>query len=185
MNLISFGVFGLLFLIFLGIVSNSSSDSLDNIEEQIFLMNCPMPIFNGIATLNSIDGYAVNYTISYPTLNGTSTEGTKFICTIDSITQNFSASTSIEPYGATLFDFIPFGWLGYLADVLTAMFQSVQAVFTLIAFFMTPTNFNILGFTLADLSGIPLFSIIALYALCYVSIGVMLYKMLSPFAGVG
>jgi hypothetical protein len=185
MNLVSFGVFGLMFLIFLGIVSNSSSDSLDNIEEQIFLMNCPMPIFNGIATLNSIDGYAVNYTVSYPALNGTATEGTKFICTIDSITQNFSASTSIEPYGATLFDFIPFGWLGYLADILTAMFQSVQAIFTLISFFVAPTNFNILGFTLSDLSGLALAAIVSLYALCYVSIGAMLYKVLSPFSGAG
>lgn len=174
-----------MFLIFLGIVSNSSSDSLDNIEEQIFLINCPMPIFNGIAILNSIDGYSVNYTVSYNVLNGTSTEGTKFICSIDSITQAFTASTSIEPYGASLFDTIPFGWLGYLADFMTSIFQTLQAVFTLISFFVTPTNFNILGFTLNDLSGIPLFSIIALYALCYISIGLMLYKLISPFSGVG
>lgn len=172
-----------MFLITLSILSNVGEDSVDRIEEQMFLMNCPLPIFSDIATLNSIDGYSVNYTITAGEINGTDTEGTRFICSIDSITGNFQASTSIEPYGEALFDFIPFGWLGYLAHTLTDIFARLQAMFTLVSFFVSPTGFNILGFTLDDLTGFALLLVISIYGLCYLAIGVMMYKILSPFAG--
>lgn len=166
----------------LAFISNTSAESIDNIEEQMYLMNCPLPIYDGIATLDSIDGYAVNYTVSYG--NGTNNEGTRFICSIDSITDNFSASAEIIPYGETLFDFIPYGWLGYLSDTITQIFARLQAMFTLISFFVAPTNFNILGYTLEDITGIALAVVIGIYGVAYTFIGAMMYKILSPFSGV-
>lgn len=184
MNLISFGIFGVLFLIILSIVSNSSTESLRNIEEQVFLINCPLPIYDGIAVLNSINGYSINYTVTHG--NTTEGDGTLFICSIDSITGAFTASTVIKPYGsASFFDVIPIGWLGYVADTITSAFDSVYHVFVLLSFFITPTNFNILGFTLDDLTGQALFMVIAIYGLCYIAIGILIYKVVSPFSGAG
>lgn len=175
------GMFAIIFLAILGFVSNSSEASQNNIADQMFLMNCPLPIYDGVATLNSIEGFALNYTVSYG--NGTVNDGTRFECNASN--GLFGANTVIIPYGETLFDFIPYGFLGYLSDSITTLFQRVQAMFTLVSYFVTPSNFNILGYTLADLGGFALLIIVILYAVCYIFIGIMLYKVISPFSGVG
>lgn len=146
----------------------------------MFLSNCPLPIYAGVATLNDIDGFAVNYTVAYSDTNNT---GTFFECSASGGV--FGANTVIKDYGATLFDFIPYGWLGYIADFLTTVFQRVYAIFTLISFFVAPLNFSIFGYTIADLAGIPLMIVISVYAMCYIFVGAMVYKILSPFSGVG
>lgn len=179
-SLTHLGMIGVIFLILLGFVSNSSDASIDKIENQMFLMNCPLPIYDGVATLNSIEGFALNYTVTYG--NGTTNTGTMFECSIQD-GNLFNANTIIKEYGATLFDFIPYGWLGFVADFLTGVFQQLQALFTLISYFVTPTGFNIAGFTIDDLSGQALLLIILIYGFCYTVIGTMLYKVLSPFGG--
>ena len=167
-------------LMVLAIVSNTSEDSINNIEDQMFLANCPLPIFDQVATANDIVGFAVNYTVTFG--NGTDTDGSFFECTAED--GLFGVSVTVKEYGATLFSAIPIGWLGYLADSITVLFERLYAVFTLITYFVTPANFNILGYGLADVDGIALMLIIGIYALCYIAVGVWIYKTVSPFSGV-
>lgn len=150
------------------IVGNTGATSTDNIEEQIFYMNCPSPIFDGVATLTDINDYGVTYTVVYG--NGTSNTGTFFECSIDGAGLR-SANTIIKEYGATFFDTIPYGWLGFVADYISSGLQHAQAFFTIIAFMITPINFSILGYSLADISGIGAMIVIGVYVFCYVGIG--------------
>lgn len=187
-DLMHLGMFAIIFLALLGIVSNSSESSLLHIEQQMFLMNCPFPIYNGEATVNSIDGYTVNYTVSKSNLIKNNFNGTRFDCTIDPLSgpPQIGVSTAILQYGASTFwGTIPYGWIGYLSDTLGNLLDRMQAMFTIVGFFITPSNFNILGYTLGDLSGMALFVIVAVYAMCYIFIGIMIYKIVSPFSGVG
>lgn len=180
-----------MFLAVLGIVSNSSAESIDVIQGQMFIMNCPLPIYNGVATLDPIapfNGFALNYTVTSNPDITTDFNGTKFECTYDPLSAppHLGANTVIYNYGATtFFGTIPYGWLGYLSDTLGNIFGRLQAMFTLISFFVAPTNFNILGYSLTDLGGFALMFVIAIYAFCYIAIGAFLYKTLSPFSGVG
>lgn len=146
----------------------------------MYLMNCPLPVYQGNVTNLNIDGFSVTYNVTYSSSNST---GSLFECyTTGNL---FGVNEIVKDYGATAFGAIPYGWLGYTADSLTILFQRVQALFTLISFFISPTNFNILGYTIADISGIALMFVIAIYALCYISVGAWLYKTFSPFSGVG
>lgn len=155
----------------MGIVSNSGATSSANMQDQIFFMNCPFPIYDGIASLTDIDDFSVSYTVAYG--NGTSNDGTFFECTVDG-SHLKGANTIIKEYGATFFDTIPYGWLGYIADYISVGLQHLQAFFTLVAFMITPVNFDVLGYTIADLSGIALMFVIGIYIFCYVGIGAFL-----------
>lgn len=182
------GIFGVIFLILIGIVANSSEDSLLHIQQQMFLMNCPLPIYNGVAILNSIDGYVLNYTVTKSNAIQSDFNGTRIDCYIDPLSADpqIGASASIVQYGASTFwGTIPYGWLGFVSDSFQTLFERIQAMFTLIGFFVTPTNFNVLGYTIDDLTGIPLLVVIAIYGISYIFIGIMLYKVISPFSGVG
>lgn len=184
MNLVSIGIFGIMFLAVLGLISNTSEESVIKIQDQMFLMNCPMPIYNGVATLHTIEGYALNYTVTYASNIKADFNGTKFICTAsDGL---LGASTTIYAYGASTFwGTLPYGWIGYISDTLGNVFSQLQAFFTLVSYFVTPENFNILGYTSNDLGGIILMLCALMYAFCYIAIGALLYKVISPFAGVG
>lgn len=152
----------------------------------MYLMNCPSPIYDGEVDLAGVQiiGFTLNYTVTYG--NTTEGDGTFFDCYLDPITGAFSATITYKPYGtASFFDVIPIGWLGYVADFLTNIFERVQSMLVLISMFVSPTGFNILGITIDDLSGYALMLLISIYALCYISIGSMIYKVLSPFSGVG
>jgi|SRR6185503_751792 len=187
MNLISFGIFGIIFLMFLAVVSNTSEDSQERIQNQMFLINCPLPSYDGQynATNVTIDGFAV-------ILNTSSTEvsfggeGTVFRCLITPLTPfpAFQVIMTNKDYQEVTLGF-PSGWFKFAGDFLGATFQQLNNIFQLIGFFVTPSNFSIFGFTLDDLGGTALALVISLYALCYVSIGILIYKVASPFAGVG
>lgn len=194
-DFIHLGILSIVFLMILAIVSNVNQTSINNIEDQIFLMNCPLPIYEGVASGNpvtltpiNITGFSVEYFILHNRdINGNSTSndqdkvGTEFDCNANN--GLFGASVTTRQYGITLFNFIPYGFVGYLADWLSHTFENLSALFVLISYFISPLNFNILNITIADLSGIALFFVIGIYAFCYVSIGIMLYKVLSPFSG--
>ena len=173
-----------MFLTVLAILSNSGEDGATRIEQQMFLMNCPMPIYNGDVSNLDIIGFGVNYTVTYYS-SVTDFNGTFFQCSLDSITGAFTVSAISKPYDATVFSVIPIGWYGYLADFFVALFARLEAFFILVSFFVSPTNFNILGITISDLTGVSLMLVISLYALCYIAVGAMTYKLLSPFSGVG
>jgi len=187
-NLITWFLVGLFIIIILGIVGNTGQSSVANIERQIFFINCPAPIYHGVATINSIEGLALNYTVDY----GASTQdfqntfnGTYFLCTFDPLSAppGLGASTIIKAYGDTLFGFIPVGWLGYVSDWLTHGFQQLQALTTIIFFFVTPSNFDIMGFTIDDLDGIALIIMVTIYVFCYIPVVIFIYKAISPFVG--
>lgn len=186
------GIFGILLLVVMSIVSNSGEQSLQEIEYQMYLFNCPDPIYQGtIDTQNAIiDGFVLtNYTITQSEVQsgffGYSTfNGTQFQCNRDSITGAYGANIIIKEYGATVTNF-PVGWFGYAGDWLSNGLQKVQVFFTLIAFVLTPANFSILGYTLEDLGGIAVMFIVGLYAVAYIFLGAWIYKTVSPFAGGG
>ncbi len=188
MNLITWFLVGIFIIIILGIVGNTGQSSILNIQDQLFLINCPDPIFEGVATNVTISGFAVFYTITHDRdINGNFTSndqdkvGTEFDCTVTN--HLFGVSTSTREYGATLFSVINYGWFGYVADWLSHTLEKASSLFVLIAYFVTPSNFDIMGFTLDDLEGIALIIILGVYVFCYIPIAIFVYKAISPFVG--
>ena len=176
MNLIVWFIIGVITLMVIGIIGNSGQTSTENFQDQMYLMNCPLPIYDGVATLNSVDDFALNYTVSYGT--GASSggvaqnfNGTYFNCYV---TEHLNgANTIIKEYGATtLFGTIPYGYLGYIADWITAQFQHVQAFFTMVSFLLTPVNFSIFGYTINDLSEVAVMVVIGVYIFAYIGIAI-------------
>lgn len=178
----------------IAIVSNTGEDAINNIENQMYLLNCPLPIYEGVVLNNTditIEGFAVVYNITHNVdINGFTTgndqdkAGTKFICSIDELSPApFGVLETPRQYGITLFGFIPYGQLGFVSDWLGTSFGRLQAGFTLISFFVTPANFNILGYGLGDIGGVALMFVIGIYAMCYIFIGLWIYKTVSPFSG--
>lgn len=189
MNLITWFLIGLFILIIMAIVSNSGYDSINRIELQMFLINCPSPIYHGVATNLNTDGLTVNYTLTQTNYSGHgSFNGTYFQCYdgnagIPGLEPAPTVTAVIKEYGATAFDTIPFGWLGYIADYLTHVFQKLQAFVVLLGYFATPANFSILGYGLDDLSGLSLMLIVGIYVFAYIPIFLFAYKAISPFVG--
>lgn len=174
-------MFGLAFIIIMGFVSNTSNDSIVAVNDQMFLLNCPSPIFNGEATDFEFNEFILNYNVTYNVGNST---GTFFICSLDMLsTPHYNVQVIQPAYGETAFDFIPTGWLRFIADWLTSELQKLVALGTLIAFYITPANFNIGGFTIADLGGLGVMFVISIYVISYVSIFALAYKLISPFGG--
>lgn len=186
MNVISIGIFGIIFISILGLLSNSSTTGTKKIEDEMFLMNCPSPIYSGTAVAGSPSafiGFSVNYTISYNSSDHGL--GSSFQCKIDNITGNEGFSIVSTRYNATAFSVVPTGWFRFVADTVTTSLNYVYHLFVIIALFVTPMNFNILGITFAELTGIGLALVVLIYALCYIAVGAMIYKVVSPFAGGG
>ena len=191
-SLIYLALFGMMLLIIMSIVSNSGETSIVNIENQLFLFNCPAPLFNGIVNATdpgtTIEGFAVVWDSSEVIYGGDNNQtGTFFDCYIAPLTPHpaFGVNLSQKNYGETAFSVIPIGWFSYLGDTLSNGFAKLQAMLTLITFILTPVNFSIMGFTIADLSGLALMAVIALYAIAYIFIGIFIYKTISPFVGLG
>jgi len=168
---------GLIILIIFGIIGNTSPTGISNIQFQFDKMNCPFPLWEGIDHL-TIDGelaFGMNITHS-STPNNPDPEndlGTAYRCEFDPTIDETSFYTSTYTFGATCFSVIPCGWFSFASETLTKVAEKITAFFTLLAFFLTPINFNILGFTLADIGGVGLMLVIAIYGFAY--IGIVLY----------
>jgi len=156
-------IFPTIFLLTLIFIFQSS---IDAIEGQQFIINCPYPIYEGvIANVGdlAVDGVFVKYNVTHNRdINGNTTTndqdkvGTRFECDSNGV------SAGTREYGKTLFDFIPYGWLGYTADSITAFFSSVQArVVLLFIYFDAP----------AQVSGLSFFTFINVFLLGLVSLG--------------
>lgn len=184
MNLISLGIFGIIFLMILGLVSNSSTESQENIQEQMFLMNCPLPAYDAQwnATNVTIKGFTVILNNSAGVAYGG--DGTVFRCRIDELASGtgFQVLMTNKDYKEVTLGF-PSGWFKYAGDWIGSAFQRINNMFALVGFFVLPTGFNIIGFAFEDLTGYALFIIVFIYALCYLFIGAMMYKIISPFVG--
>lgn len=194
-SLFYMALFGLIMLVVMSLVSNSGEQSIENIEEQLFIFNCPSPLANQLINSThpsvTIEGFTLKYNtraqpdgaVIYDT-NGT---GTFFVCGIDELSpgNGFTISLEAREYGTTAFGVIPIGYFGYILDTVSNGVSRLVAMFTLVSFVLTPVNFSILGYTLADLTGLAVMTVVGLYALSYTFIGIFLYKAISPFAGFG
>lgn len=119
-------------IIIIGSFSFVFQSSVSTIRHQEYLINCPYPIYEGIAENVNINDVHVTYTIAHNRdINGNTTTvdkdkvGTEFECTVTN--GLFGVSTATRQYGATLFDSINYGYTGYLSDAITQFFQKVQA----------------------------------------------------------
>lgn len=171
------GLFGLLFLIFLAVISNASPTAIANIQIQFNKIGCPLPSITGlwnntgVITFNPQSG---NPTYNYPDKDN---QTLTLTCTLVHTINGFDYLC-----GAPFSTFC--GELIYIADYTSELLANKgSAIVTIIFFILTPANFNILGFTLADLTGIALMTVIGIYAICYIFIGAMIYKLVNPFGG--
>jgi hypothetical protein len=183
-------LFGILILLIMGIVSNASEDSFTRVEDQIFLMNCPFPLYEGVAENLNIDGLTLNYTIAHNRdINGNTTTvdsdkvGGSFECHLNGVGLKAS-SFSTHQYAITTFGF-NWGYVGYLADSLTTTILKIQAFLTMFSFILTPANFGVLGYGLSDLSGEALMVVVGVYLIAYVFIASWLFLTFNPFKGSG
>lgn len=187
MNLITYAIIGIFILLIMAIVSNSGQSSITRIENQLYLINCPAPLYDAVASNTVIEGFAVNYTVAYGagSQNGTNTFNTIFECAIDSITGNKQVFTIIKEYDPSVWGSFTLQWFDYAGDWLSTQVLKIGNYGILISYIMTPANFDILGFTLNDLNVVGLAIIIGLYIFAYIPIIVFAYKSLMPFTGLG
>lgn len=79
---------------------------------------------------------------------------------------------------------IPIGWFNYASDWLdsfnehNAGWGGLMATATSGA---TPAGFTLLGYHIADLNPTAIAFVIMLYGFCYLGVGILLYKAISPF----
>jgi hypothetical protein len=167
-------LFGILLLFIMGIVSNSSQTSISRVEDQIYLMNCPLPLNGARPDPASLDivGLTVNYTTLYD--NSTDYHVTVFHCFIDPNTGAFSVNDEVYTATTSWFDTTT-GTLFYASSTITALGQKAVAFLILLSFVLTPANFNVLGYGLDDLSGSALAVVVGVYLIAYVFITIWAY----------
>lgn len=176
-------LFGIFLLVVMGIISNTSQTAITAVENQIFLINCPMPLNGAIGVLDTIEGLTVNYTVTYD--NDTSDYHiTVFFCSIDSITGALTANTEVYTSGNDWFN-STVGTLFYFSSGITQGLSKIVSFLTIFAFILTPANFEILGFGIGDLSGASLMVLVGIYIVSYVFIVAWLWVTFNPFKGSG
>jgi hypothetical protein len=174
MNLTAIGIFGIMFLAVIAIISNTGATSISNIQHQFDRIACPLPSQSGLWN-SSGTIVLTGATYNYPNVgNQTITLTCTGIHTTNGVDYLYGAP------GVALGVFFYIG--DYVSEILA---NKVSAFFTIVYYILTPANFNVLGYTISDLAGIALMFVIAIYAICYIAVGAWLYKVLSPFAGAG
>lgn len=173
-NIIGLGLFGMLFLAMLAIISNTSSTSIGNIQSQLDRIGCPAPETSGLWNSSGTIQHS-GYTYNYPNVgNKTLTLTCTNVHTLDDHDYCYGCGSLVSFAGGIF----------YVGDWISEVVGNKgSAVSTLLIFFLTPANFNILGYTINDLIGVPLMVVIVAYAISYIFIGAMLYKILSPWSG--
>lgn len=173
MNLISIGIFGVIFLSMIAIVSNYAPTNQSNIQSLFDRINCPLPSITGLWNNTGTIEYSGG-TYNYPDV------GTQVITL--TCTQVHTLNGFDYAYGSPTIPFagFPFFVGDFVSEILA---NKLTAFFELLGFLLTPASLNVLGYTIADLSGFPLMAVITMYIMCYIAIGAMLYKIISPFAG--
>ena len=174
MNLTTWFMFGILLIMIMSLISNTSPTALQRIQYQFDRLNCPFPLFTGQDQLiiNGELAFGVNVT---RVQNGDGTiNGTRYICAFDPLSgPNGATVFTVEyvNYQETCFGFIPCGWFTYAGDFLTKVADKFESFFSLIVYILTPINFDIMGFTLSDLDGLSLAIVIGIYIFAYIGIG--------------
>lgn len=181
-SLIGLALFGILMLMIMALISNSSEGSMERVENEIYLMNCPLPL-NGARpnpTSLDIEGLTVTYDTLYD--NSTDYHVTVFICRIDPITGEKTVSDEVYTATTNWFDTTT-GTLFYASSVISSLGEKAVHFLTLLSFIITPANFEIMGYTLDDLSGIALGVVIGLYVISYVFIAIWIFTMVVGSLG--
>lgn len=158
-----------MFLIIIAYIYSTTTTSLKN--EQ-FLMNCPAPISNGVATVvNIVDGIRLNYTVATSASQFTTKNynGTYFDCFIDPITKQPSASAQIKNYGAVLEFFgatvLGYGWFAWVGDTIWSYLDNIQPFISMLyLLIVVPSAVGALTF----------FSYINLFMLFLIGLGIFL-----------
>ena len=188
-TIFALGIFSIIFLTIISIISNASPTAQASIQNNLYLMGCPFPLQNQLMDLTqppTVLNNAVVYVALPPNqkVSNVTGTGTFFYCFIQTVNPKVpEVNTYPRDYQATAFANFPSGWFQWVGDSLGVLFQRVVAFGQLLYFFLTPVNFNIAGFTINNLSGQALMLIVGIYAICYLSVGTMVYKALSPFTG--
>lgn len=130
---------------------------------------CPLPT---LSTIDYHNGTVVN-----------DNRGAYYQCYFNVSGEVFQVN--IGYYNATIFSTIPNGWLTYVGQNITDLAKVLGGVGALFVSFITPIGFNIFGYGIDDIGGLGLAFIITLYSVNYAFIAAMLYKIFSPFSGVG
>lgn len=160
----------------IAIISNYAPDNQATIQNLFDRINCPLPAITG--TWNSsgtimYDGGRYNYNGNLGPSGTVLTLTCTQIHTLDGFDYFYGSPTL--PFAG-----FPF-WIGdFISEIIA---NKLGAFFELMGFLLTPASLNVLGYSIADLSGFALMGVIALYIMCYIAIGALLYKIISPFAG--
>ena len=166
-------MFSLIYILVIGIVSNTGTTAINNINNQLSKIQCPSPLYHGQDQGNGTVTYVsfLNY-------------GTFYQCAFCNtcVPTQPTITESYVNYNATVVNF-PSGWFQYLGDTFTSYMFKVGAIVNLLGYILTPINFNILGYTISSLTGIALMFVIFSYIIAYLGIGIMAYKVVSPFSG--
>lgn len=171
MQSIAWFLISVIAIFILGVVSNASVPSLVRIQYQFDRLSCPLPIAHGQDQL-ILDGdlaFGVNITHTASPDNGT-----KYTCEFDPLSGPSGATTfyaDYKNYEQTCFSVIPCGWFTYLLDTLTMIADKFGAFFALLVYFLTPINFNIMGYDINDVGGLGLAFLIGTYIFFYIGIG--------------
>lgn len=159
----------------MAMVSNSGQTAIGNIQQQFDRISCPMPAFSGLWNdTSTVASGVLNYTgktYNYPNVsNQTLTLTCTDFHTADGQDYDMGCPACV-------------GWVVFIPDWFASLTDHILGVFTIIAFMLSPINFDVLGYTIDDLSGLSLMFVIGLYIFAYIPIGIFLYKALSPFTG--
>lgn len=172
----------LFILILIGFVFGSLGSNSRAITNQIYMVNCPFPLENQIATLgnppfiggsnpsaSAVGATSINYTVASPSQgvgNNTGT-GTYFSCSIQSSPPPNNVpqvSTVIRNYGQTVVYF-PVGAWQYFGDMVGFTIAKISNIFQLVYIFLVLP---------ATLTGIFYFTIIQAVLLLLIGLGIVL-----------
>lgn len=169
-------MFGLIFLIVISILAVNAPDNQDEIQHLFDRFTCPMPeaggLWNSSGTIIHGNG---TYNWERDGSNGAQPPDT-LTCTQVHTLQGVDYYYGQPAVAIGVFYFIN----DYVSEFIG---NKGGAFFQLMAIVLTPAGFNLLGFTIADLSGVALMGVIGIYIMCYIAIGALIYKIISPFAG--
>lgn len=181
MNLVVWTVFGFLLIAIMAVISNTGATATANIGTRFEELGCPMPSQSGLwsdpasngqgtnSTFLQYSGFTYNYAnVSSQVLTLTCTP----VHTMDGLDYCFGCPAPPAV-----------GVLIFIGDYVSEFFFKAGAFFQLIGYILSPINFEIMGFTIADLDGLSLMVVIGLYIFAYIPIGLFIYKAITPFAG--
>ena len=173
-DIVSFGIFGIIFLLMIILICVLSSIQNNNIQSDLAQLSCNYPLYNSIDYLNNTVVYGKG--------------GAYYQCffCFNCVPQGVSITINTRPYNSTSFaGSFPNGWFMFAGDTIGSFASKTFATLDLgrtVLTASTPFGFNILGYTLQSVNALGQFFIVCIYMVCYIGIGIFLYKSVSPWA---